>query len=75
MTNDNAIGSRSYSEELFKGPTIEDGAMIGAGATLLPRITIGKGAIVGVGAVVTKDVAPGSIVMGVPAKETGKVRT
>ena len=47
------------------GPTIEDGAMIGAGAILLPSTTIGKGSIVGAGSVVTKDVAPGTLVMGI----------
>jgi len=35
---------------------------------LLPGVTIGKGSIVGAGAVVTRDVAPFSIVAGVPAK-------
>ena len=75
MTNDNAMGAEIYNnDELFKGPTVEDNAMIGAGVTLLPHITIGKGAIAGAGSVVTKDVAPGSVVMGVPAKETRKVR-
>ena len=44
------------------------GASIGSGATLLCGITIGEGAIVGAGSVVTKDVAPHSIVAGNPAK-------
>ena len=48
--------------------TVMDNALIGAGAVLLPRITIGRGAIVGAGAVVTKDVADGDIVTGVPAR-------
>ena len=43
-------------------------ADIGVNAVILPGITIGKGAIVGAGAVVTRDVAPFSIVVGVPAK-------
>lgn len=41
---------------------------IGANATVLPGVTIGDGAIVAAGAVVTKDVPPGVIVGGVPAK-------
>ena len=49
-------------------PTVEDGAMIGAGAKLLGPITIGKGARVGANAVVTKDVAPGLSVVGIPAR-------
>ncbi len=43
-------------------------ADIGTNAIILPGITIGKGAIVGAGAVVTEDVAPFSIVAGVPAR-------
>lgn len=47
---------------------IEDDAWIGAGAILLPGTTIGAGSIVAAGAVVHRDVAPGSIVGGVPAR-------
>jgi len=46
---------------------IEDDVWIGAGAIVLPGVTIGRGAIVGAGAVVTRAVAPGTIVAGVPA--------
>lgn len=47
---------------------VEQGASIGGGATLLPGVTIGAGAMVGAGAVVTKNVPPGSTVVGNPAK-------
>ena len=47
---------------------IKKGASIGTGATILSDITIGENAIVGAGSVVTKDVAPNSIVAGNPAK-------
>ena len=50
------------------GAVIGDGAFIGSGAVVLPRITIGNNAIVGAGAVVTKNVAPGTTVVGNPAK-------
>ena len=43
-------------------------ADIGTGAVVLPGVTMGKGCIVGAGAVVTRDVAPFSIVAGVPAR-------
>jgi acetyltransferase-like isoleucine patch superfamily enzyme len=43
-------------------------ADIGTGAILLPGVTVGKGSIIGAGAVVTGDVAPFSIVAGVPAR-------
>ncbi|WIE65410.1 DapH/DapD/GlmU-related protein [Curtobacterium sp. MCLR17_036] len=48
--------------------SVEDGAWIGAGATILPGVTIGHGAIVAAGAVVTRSVAPLQTVSGVPAR-------
>jgi len=48
---------------------VQKGASIGSGSTLLGGITIGAGAIVGAGSMVTKDVAPGAIVAGNPARE------
>lgn len=56
-------------EELELSPVvIEKNAWIGAGATILPGVRVGKNAVVAAGAVVTKNVAPNSIVAGVPAK-------
>ncbi len=51
---------------------IEDYVFIGARAIILPGVKIGKGGVVAAGAVVTKDVAPGKIVGGVPAREIGE---
>jgi len=51
------------------GVTIEDGAIIGSRAVIKAGVTIGKNSVVGMGAVVTKDVPPNSVVVGVPAKE------
>ena len=47
---------------------IKQNAWIGAGATILPGVTIGENAVVAAGAVVSSDVAPNTIVGGVPAK-------
>lgn len=51
---------------------VDDYVFIGARATILPGITIGKGAVVAAGAVVTKDVADFMIVGGVPAQVIGE---
>lgn len=52
--------------------TVEDGAYIGANAVVKQGLTIGKGAIVGMGAVVTRNVAPGEVVVGNPARPLRK---
>ncbi len=52
---------------------VNDDAWIGAGAIILPNITIGRGAIVGAGAVVTKDVPDFTVVAGVPARRIKKL--
>jgi len=51
----------------LKGPVIEDFAVIGAHATILPGVRIGEGAAVAAGAVVTRDVPAGKMAVGVPA--------
>lgn len=48
--------------------TIGDDVEFGTGAVVLPGLNIGAGAMVGAGAVVTKDVAPGTTVVGMPAR-------
>lgn len=53
---------------LCKPVVIKEKAWIGAAATILPGVTIGESAVVAAGAVVTRDVAPNTIVAGVPAK-------
>ncbi|PPI86008.1 dTDP-6-deoxy-3,4-keto-hexulose isomerase [Marinobacter maroccanus] len=67
LTNDPYPRSQEYPEK-FTGVVIESNASIGANATLLPGITIGKSAMVGAGAVVTKNVPAGAVVAGNPAK-------
>lgn len=66
FTNDPFPRSKHYPQH-FYGITICDGASIGANATLLPGIVIGKRAMVGAGAVVTKNVPDNAVVIGNPA--------
>ena len=70
--NDNTMVERKYVEEEIVGPAIADGVSVGMGALFLPGVRVGEGALVGSGAVVTKDVAPYDVVIGMPAR---KVRT
>jgi acetyltransferase-like isoleucine patch superfamily enzyme len=51
------------------GVTVEDGAIVCGGAVLKAGVTIGKNSVVAMGAVVTKDVPPNVVVMGVPARK------
>ena len=73
FTNDKFPRSRRKPEQ-FQRTVLKRGAAIGANATILGGVTIGEGAIVGAGSVVTRDVAPGVIVRGNPAREAGKAR-
>ena len=50
---------------------VKRGASIGSGATIMCGVTIGERAVVGAGAVVTRDVAAGTTVVGNPARELG----
>ena len=57
-------------------PTVvRHGASIGSGATILCGVEIGPGAIVGAGSVVTKDVPPGAVVAGNPARVLRRIDT
>lgn len=72
FTNDKFPRSKVYPEA-FAMTVIRRGASIGGGAVILPGITVGERAMVGAGAVVTKDVPPGTIVAGNPARIIGRV--
>ncbi len=66
FTNDKKPRSKQYPDSFAK-TIIAEGASIGANATILPGIKVGKNALVGAGAVVTKDVPENAIVIGNPA--------
>ena len=52
----------------FRPVRIEQGAWVGAGAILLPGVTIGRNAVVGAGSIVTRDVPPAMVAVGNPAR-------
>lgn len=52
----------------LRGPVLEEGARVGANATLLPGVRIGRNSLVGAGSVVTRDVPAESVVAGNPAR-------
>jgi UDP-2-acetamido-3-amino-2,3-dideoxy-glucuronate N-acetyltransferase len=64
-----AAGQLQTEKDWTVVPTrIQRGASLGSGATILCGITVGADAMIGAGAVVTRDVAPGDTVAGVPAR-------
>jgi acetyltransferase-like isoleucine patch superfamily enzyme len=67
FTNDSYPRSKQYPDK-FSGIRICKHASIGANATILPGITVGKEAMVGAGSVVTQDVPPKAVVVGNPAR-------
>jgi UDP-2-acetamido-3-amino-2,3-dideoxy-glucuronate N-acetyltransferase len=71
----NVINPRSFIERKteYKKTLVKTGATIGANATIICGVIIGKYALVGAGSVVTKDVPDYGLVMGVPAKLKGWV--
>jgi acetyltransferase-like isoleucine patch superfamily enzyme len=72
-TNDNFMGRTEERFRHMKGATIRRGARVGGGAHILPGVEVGEEAFVATGSVVTRDVPPRTVVMGVPAKAVRSV--
>lgn len=73
-TFSNDLVPRADSQEWEVVPTlVDEGASIGANATIVCGVTVGKRALVAAGAVVTKDVPPYTLVAGVPARVMAQV--
>lgn len=71
-TNDQTMGRHGPELDLC-GPTLRRACRIGGGAVLLPGVEVGEEALVGAGAVVTRDVAGRTVVVGVPARRLREV--
>ncbi|SAA25287.1 UDP-3-O-(3-hydroxymyristoyl) glucosamine N-acyltransferase [Enterobacter hormaechei] len=72
FTNDKFPRSKCHDKN-FDSIHVKEGASIGANATILPGVTLGKKCMIGAGAVVTKNVPDYTVVYGNPAKIMGKV--
>lgn len=72
------IGAGSVLAGVVEPPSaqpviVEDNVVVGANVVVLEGVRIGEGAVVAAGAIVTKDVAPGTVVAGIPARELKKL--
>jgi acetyltransferase-like isoleucine patch superfamily enzyme len=71
-TNDHSMG-RHPAGETLRGAVFRRASRIGGGVVVLPGVEIGEEAFVAAGALVTRDVAPRQVVMGVPARAVRQV--
>lgn len=67
LTND-PTPVRGGETDSMAGPILQDGVTVGANATILPEIVVGEDAFIAAGAVVTADVPPRTLAIGVPAE-------
>ncbi|MCT4664773.1 MAG: N-acetyltransferase [Flavobacteriales bacterium] len=72
FTNDKFPRSKEYPEN-FQKTLLKNGASVGANATILGGVTIGKEAMIGAGSVVTKDIPDGELWVGNPARFVRKI--
>lgn len=72
-TNDNYMGRTEKRFGEIRGCTVKRGARVGGGSHLLPGVVVGEEAFVATGAVVTRDVPPRAVVLGVPARVVREV--
>lgn len=66
--NSSLLNDKYPKGNLLTPATVKDGVIIGGGVTVLPGVTLGEKSVIAGGSVVTKDVSPRTVVMGVPAR-------
>jgi acetyltransferase-like isoleucine patch superfamily enzyme len=71
-TNDDTMG-RHEREARLRGPILRRACRVGGGAVITPGVEIGEEAFVAAGAVVTKDIPPSGVAIGVPARVVREV--
>jgi acetyltransferase-like isoleucine patch superfamily enzyme len=71
VTHSKEVATRNKMIE--RPVVIEEDCWLGAGVIVLPGVRIGRGSIVGAGAVVTKDIPPLSVAVGVPARVVSQI--
>jgi acetyltransferase-like isoleucine patch superfamily enzyme len=75
ITENHAVNPLERKSLDLKSILIKKNVWIGAGATVLPGVTVGENSIIAAGAVVNKDVPPNSIVGGIPARLIKRIQT
>jgi acetyltransferase-like isoleucine patch superfamily enzyme len=71
-TNDSTMG-RHGDEHPVRGPRLRRACRVGGGVVICPGVEVGEEAFIAAGAVVTKDVPPRGVAMGVPARVVREV--
>jgi acetyltransferase-like isoleucine patch superfamily enzyme len=62
-----------FTGETATGVALDEGCWIGARVTILDGVRIGAGAVIGAGSVVTRNIPPGVVALGIPCKPTRKI--
>lgn len=67
--NSSLLNDKYPRSNYLTAPIVKDNVIIGGGVTVLPGVVLGENSVIGGGSVVTKDVSPGKVMAGVPARE------
>jgi acetyltransferase-like isoleucine patch superfamily enzyme len=67
--NSSLLNDKYPKSSLLTAPKVKDNVIIGGGVTILPGVVLSENSVIGGGSVVTKNVPPGKVLSGVPARE------